>query len=84
MESNLRSLWELKIEEAVLLSNGLSDRLGTLSAMSKATRLLSQSGVLAIGAYLAVGQEISGGVMVAASILLARAFTYRAGHRPLA
>ncbi|RWM78143.1 MAG: type I secretion system permease/ATPase [Mesorhizobium sp.] len=75
MESNLRSLWELRVEEAVLLSNGLSDRLGTLSAMSKATRLLSQSGVLAIGAYLAIGQEISGGVMVAASILLARALS---------
>ena len=44
-----------------------------LSAISRVLRLLLQSGVLGLGAYLVVQGEASGGVIIAASILSARA-----------
>ena len=46
---------------------------GKLSAASKSFRLMSQSVVLGLGAYLAVNQQISPGMMIAGSLLLGRA-----------
>lgn len=43
------------------------------SALSKASRLLLQSAILGLGAYLAIGQEITAGAIVAASIIAGRA-----------
>jgi ATP-binding cassette, subfamily C, bacterial PrsD len=43
------------------------------STLTKAFRLLLQSGVLAVGAYLAIAGDISAGLMIAASIVTARA-----------
>jgi len=43
------------------------------SAASKAIRLLLQSAILALGAWLAIRQEISPGMIVAASIIAGRA-----------
>lgn len=42
-------------------------------SLTKSTRMLMQSGILALGAYLAIHQEISPGTMIAASILAGRA-----------
>lgn len=50
-----------------------SDRAGTITAATKATRLFLQSLMLATGAYLALQQIVTPGVMIAASIILARA-----------
>ncbi|MBL4806491.1 MAG: type I secretion system permease/ATPase [Rhodobacteraceae bacterium] len=44
-----------------------------ITALTKATRMLVQSGILALGAYLAIYQEITPGTMIAASILAGRA-----------
>jgi len=44
-----------------------------ITALTKATRMLVQSGILALGAYLAIFQEITPGTMIAASILAGRA-----------
>ncbi len=44
-----------------------------LGSASKAVRLLVQSGMLALGALLAIEQEISAGTLIAASILAGRA-----------
>jgi ATP-binding cassette subfamily C protein PrsD len=46
---------------------------GGLGAMSKVLRLMLQSGVLAVGAYLVILQEASAGIIIAGSILSARA-----------
>lgn len=43
-------------------------------SLAKFVRLVLQSAVLGLGAYLAVLQEISGGAIIAATILTARAF----------
>jgi PrtD family type I secretion system ABC transporter len=50
-----------------------ADRNGALSAAARTLRLFLQSAILALGAYLAIHQEITAGTIVTASILLARA-----------
>lgn len=49
------------------------DRAEGFAASSKAFRLLLQSSLLALGGYLALQQEISAGMIVAASIIAGRA-----------
>jgi ATP-binding cassette subfamily C protein PrsD len=49
------------------------DRVGLYTALSKATRFLIQAGVLAAGAYLVILNEVTGGLMIAASIISSRA-----------
>ena len=51
----------------------VGDATGGFSATTKVFRLALQSAVLALGAWLAIRQEVSPGVMIAASILTARA-----------
>jgi PrtD family type I secretion system ABC transporter len=46
---------------------------GGLASFSRALRLLVQSAVLAIGAYLVIEQKASAGIIIAASIITARA-----------
>jgi PrtD family type I secretion system ABC transporter len=50
-----------------------SDVAGGLGALSKVLRMLLQSAVLAVGAYLVIEGEATGGIMIAASILTSRA-----------
>lgn len=51
----------------------LSDVGSVLSTISRTMRMMLQSAVLGVGAYLVINQEASGGVMIASSILSARA-----------
>ncbi len=50
-----------------------SDAVGGIGAFAKVFRLILQSAVLGLGAYLAILGEVSGGAMIAASILTSRA-----------
>jgi ATP-binding cassette subfamily C protein len=50
-----------------------SDVAGGFGAMSKVLRMLLQSAVLAIGAYLVIDGQATGGIMIASSILTSRA-----------
>lgn len=50
-----------------------ADRTAFYSSITKGTRYLLQSAVLAAGAYLVIQGEITGGLMIAASILTSRA-----------
>ncbi|HZL38755.1 MAG TPA: type I secretion system permease/ATPase [Pseudolabrys sp.] len=50
-----------------------SDVGGGLGAISKVLRMMLQSGVLAVGAYLVIHQEATAGIIIAGSILSARA-----------
>lgn len=50
-----------------------SDLAGTLGTLSKILRMMLQSGILAIGAYLVIHQEATGGIMIASSIMMSRA-----------
>ncbi len=50
-----------------------SDVSGGLGAVSKSLRMMIQSGVLAVGAWLVINQQASAGIIIAGSILSARA-----------
>ena len=50
-----------------------SDRAGLIMASSKFVRMSLQVGILGLGAYLAIHQQITPGTMIAASIIMGRA-----------
>jgi PrtD family type I secretion system ABC transporter len=50
-----------------------SDLVGSYGSLSRATRLLLQSAMLGMGAYLVVQQELTAGAMFAASLMMGRA-----------
>jgi ABC-type protease/lipase transport system fused ATPase/permease subunit len=69
----IRTRWLTAQDEALDSQMRAGDRGGALTSLSRALRLMFQSLILAVGAYLAVKQQISPGTMIAASILMARA-----------
>ena len=50
-----------------------ADVSGGFGSMSKALRMMLQSGVLAVGAYLVINQQATAGIIIAGSILSGRA-----------
>lgn len=50
-----------------------SRKAGMLSGLSKSIRMIAQSSLLGLGAYLALQQEITPGMMIGGSLLLGRA-----------
>lgn len=73
MLGRIRDRWQVRNRKVLALQGIASDRAGILTSLSKTVRLIVQSLVLGLGAYLAVQQEISPGLMIAGSILLGRA-----------
>lgn len=67
------SRWQRARGESLTASIGATDHTGTYSSVIKAVRLLLQSAMLGLGAYLVLQNEISAGAMIAGSILLGRA-----------
>ena len=73
MQQHVRERWShLHAEHQDALLR-LHDRASGLSALAKAVRLLLQSGMLGLGAWLVLRGKIDAGMMVAASIMLGRA-----------
>lgn len=73
MQQNARRRWK-RLHDAYLAAQlRIRDRVSDFGAMAKAVRLLLQSAMLGLGAWLVLQQEINAGVMVAASIMLGRA-----------
>ncbi|KKA13058.1 type I secretion protein [Sinorhizobium meliloti] len=60
-------------EEALGHSVSAGERGGTLLAVSKFLRMAIQVAMIGVGAYLAINQEISAGVLFAASLIMGRA-----------
>jgi len=73
MLERIRGRWEEKNRKMLAMQAIASDRGGILTSLSKTIRLIVQSLVLGLGAYLAIQQQISPGMMIAGSILLGRA-----------
>lgn len=73
MLNALMRRWGQRHKNVLLLQSQASDKGGAISAVSKTFRLLVQSLILGLGAYLAVKQEISPGMVIAGSVLLGRA-----------
>ncbi|PCI03009.1 MAG: type I secretion system permease/ATPase [Hyphomicrobiales bacterium] len=49
------------------------DIANTLGGIAKALRIMLQSGILGVGAWLVIQQEVSAGVMIASSVMMGRA-----------
>lgn len=73
MRRALGVIWFNHAGRAARASSEAADRINAFSAATKTVRMLLQSLILAAGAYLAIKQEVTPGVMIAASIIAARA-----------
>lgn len=73
MTDHVAGLWRQKRLAASRSAQIGGERSEAFSTASKAIRLLLQSAILGLGAWLAIGQEISAGMIVAASIISGRA-----------
>lgn len=69
----LKSIWSEKHEVTLLLQASASDRAGAIVASTKFFRMFMQTAILGTGAYLVIQKELTGGSMIAASILIGRA-----------
>src|SRR6185437_662004 len=73
MAGRLTRRWSEANEKYLAGNQRASDVIGGLGAMSKVLRMTLQSAVLAVGAYLVIYQQATAGVIIAGSILSARA-----------
>lgn len=73
MTAAIRRRQQQYSEEVLRYQAEASKMAGFLSSMSKTFRQVVQSLILGLGAWLALNQEVSGGAMVAGSLLMGRA-----------
>jgi ATP-binding cassette subfamily C protein len=73
MSGRLTKRWSEANETYLAGNQRASDVAGGLGAIAKVMRMMLQSAVLAVGAYLVINQEATGGIIIAGSILSARA-----------
>ena len=73
MLHNFQKRWLIGTEKVLILQALASSRAGAINGLSKTIRALSQSLIMALGAYLVIENEITGGLMMAGTILLGRA-----------
>jgi ATP-binding cassette, subfamily C, type I secretion system permease/ATPase len=65
--------WSAVNDRYIAATASLSDVAGGFGSASKVLRLLLQSVILGLGAYLVIRQELTAGAMIAASIMMGRA-----------
>jgi ATP-binding cassette subfamily C protein len=73
MTGRLTRRWGVANENYLTGNQRTSDVAGGLGAIAKVMRMMLQSAVLGVGAYLVIHQEATAGVIIAGSILSARA-----------
>jgi ATP-binding cassette, subfamily C, type I secretion system permease/ATPase len=73
MVPHLAGRWSRVNQEYLASNRRASDAAGGLGAISKVLRLMLQSAVLGVGAYLVIYQQASAGIIIAGAILSARA-----------
>jgi len=73
MAGRLNRRWNEANQNYLAGNQRASDVAGGLGAVAKVMRMMLQSAVLAVGAYLVIHQEATAGIIIAGSILSARA-----------
>ena len=73
MISAIKDRWTRSHSDTLIHQSRASDRAGGIMAASRFVRMGLQVTILGAGAYLAIGDEISPGAMIAASIIMGRA-----------
>jgi ATP-binding cassette subfamily C protein len=73
MASRVGRRWEESNRDYLASNQRASDVAGGLGAIAKVMRMMLQSAVLGVGAYLVINQQATAGIIIAGSILSARA-----------
>jgi PrtD family type I secretion system ABC transporter len=73
MNKRMGDLWSERTEAYLDAQRRTSDLTSGFGSVSRFLRMILQSGVLALGAYLVINQQATAGVMLAATILSIRA-----------
>lgn len=73
MLNNLQKRWYVLQQKIIVLQAEASDKNGRISALTRFIRISWQSMSLGVGAILVIENQITGGVMIACSIVLGRA-----------
>ena len=73
MQKALSERWNAENDHYLAGQRAAADWSGFFATAIKTVRFILQSGILAVGAWLAIRQEISPGVMIASSIMMSRA-----------
>jgi ATP-binding cassette subfamily C protein len=71
--SRVAELWRSSSDRALTSQQRAVDIAGGLGAIARVLRMILQSAVLAVGAYLVIIQQASAGIIIAGAILAARA-----------
>jgi ATP-binding cassette, subfamily C, bacterial PrsD len=74
MTERMADRWETTNAAYLQTQKKMADVAGGFGAISKILRVMLQSAVLGVGAYLVIHQEATAGIIIAGSILTARAF----------
>jgi PrtD family type I secretion system ABC transporter len=73
MVGSVYGRWRLKRDRVLQLQAAASDRAGVIQSLSKFIRVALQMAILGGGAYYVLQNEITAGLMIAASIVMGRA-----------
>lgn len=73
VKQGIFSRWQAGHNESLMWQEMGNDRSTVLSTISKSLRMLNQSLILGLGAYLVINMELTAGMMIAGSVLLGRA-----------
>lgn len=73
MHSAVHDLWKERHKDVLSWQANASDRAGAIVAGSKSVRQALQIAILGVGGYLVIQQQLSAGLMIAASIMMGRA-----------
>lgn len=73
MANRVGKTWAQSNYDFLASNQRTSDVAGGLGAIAKVLRMMLQSAVLAVGAYLVINQQATAGIIIAGSILSARA-----------
>jgi len=65
--------WQERRQRTLVLQALASDRAGLILAVSKFVRIALQTAMLGFGAFLVIHNEITGGLMIASSIMMGKA-----------
>jgi len=73
MAGRVGKRWDDSNRDYLAINQRASDVAGGLGAIAKVMRMMLQSAVLGVGAYLVINQQATAGIIIAGSILSARA-----------
>ena len=73
MMADMQALWQTSTGKLLDVQRVAADRSAFFASATKGMRFLLQSAVLALGAYLVIQGEMTGGLMIAASVVTSRA-----------